>query len=230
MFAQASHRCKLLRLTADSDCNCVETVLVSVMTRLLCTTWRSSSWHLNSNAVKIRQQHAFCCGLRSLDTVHHDTMRSHGSRHVVFKHTWTGQSVPSTVHETVFNNAGVQVQSDFLIYLITGCPTEADLANFASLGKAHLYKGHESYDKNYSLQILCKHDRYDKRMSERHVLHFTEADKLQILLKFLHSHPARPNQEEQIRGMSLRRQTKHCYWRLRWLSFRIRLRPRSLSL
>jgi len=101
--------------------------------------------------------------------------------------------------ETVFNNADVHVQSDFLMYLMnTGGPAEADLANFASLGKAHLYKGHESYDKNYSLQILCKHHRCDKRMSERHVLHITEADKLQIFLKFLHSHPARPNQEEPL--------------------------------
>ncbi|KAL3130145.1 hypothetical protein ABBQ38_008455 [Trebouxia sp. C0009 RCD-2024] len=35
-------------------------------------------------------------------------------------------------------------------------------------------------------------------MSERHVLHITEVDKLQIFLKFLHSHPARPNQEEPL--------------------------------
>ncbi len=101
--------------------------------------------------------------------------------------------------ETMFHNADVHLQSDFLMYVMyTGGPAEADLANFASLGKAHLYKGHESYDKSYSLQILCKHDRCDKRMSERHVLHITEADKLQIFLKFLHSHPARPNQEEPL--------------------------------
>ncbi len=93
--------------------------------------------------------------------------------------------------ETLFNNADVHVQSDFLIYLITGDPAEADLANFACLGKAHLYKGHESYDKSYSLHIPCQHDRCDKRMSERHVLHITEADKLQIFLKFLHSHANR---------------------------------------
>lgn len=101
--------------------------------------------------------------------------------------------------ETLFINADVQTQSDFLIYLIhTKGPAVVDLANFASLGKAHLYKGHESYDKNYCLQILCKQQRCDKRMSERHVLHITEVDKLQIFLKFLHSHPARPNQEEPL--------------------------------
>ena len=97
--------------------------------------------------------------------------------------------------ETLFNNADVHVQSDFLIYLITGDPAEADLANFASLGKAHSYKGHESYDKSYSLHIPRQHDRCDKRMSERHVLHITEADKLQIFLKFLHSHA---NREEPL--------------------------------
>ena len=37
--------------------------------------------------------------------------------------------------ETVFNNADVHVQTDFLKH--TGGPAEADLANFASLGKAH---------------------------------------------------------------------------------------------
>ena len=109
--------------------------------------------------------------------------------------------------ETVFNNADAHVQTDFLMHLMhTGGPAEADLADFASLGKAHSYKGHESYDKNYSLQILCKHQRCDKRMSERHVLHITEADKLQIFLKFLHSHPARPNQEEPLRITDRRRQ------------------------
>ena len=38
--------------------------------------------------------------------------------------------------ETVFNNADVHVQTDFLIYLMHyGGPADADLANFASLGK-----------------------------------------------------------------------------------------------
>ena len=100
--------------------------------------------------------------------------------------------------ETLFNNADVHVQTDFLIYLITGDRAEADLANFASLGKAHLYKGHEIYDQSCSLHIPCQLDRCDKRMSERHVLHITEADKLQIFLKFLHSHPANPNREEPL--------------------------------
>lgn len=67
--------------------------------------------------------------------------------------------------ETMFNNADVHVQSDFLMYLInTGGPVEADLANFASLGKAHLYKGYENYDKHYSLHILCQHQRCDMRI------------------------------------------------------------------
>ena len=101
--------------------------------------------------------------------------------------------------EQLSNNADVHVQSDFLIHLIhTGGPAEADLANFASLAKAHLYKGHERYDKTYSLHIPCQRDRCDKRMSERHVLHITEADKLQIFLKFLHSQPANPNREEPL--------------------------------
>jgi len=102
--------------------------------------------------------------------------------------------------EKTFENAGVHEQSDFIIhYSNPGGPAEADVAIFASIGKPHSYKGHEMYDKDYRLQILCKHDRCDKRMSERHVLHITEADKLQIFLKFLHSHPARPNQEEPLR-------------------------------
>ena len=35
-------------------------------------------------------------------------------------------------------------------------------------------------------------------MSERHVLHITEADKLQIFLKCLHSQPSNPNREEPL--------------------------------
>ncbi|DBA96117.1 TPA: hypothetical protein ACH3X1_015674 [Trebouxia sp. C0004] len=108
--------------------------------------------------------------------------------------------------EKTFENAGVHEQSDFIIhYSNPGGPAEADVAIFASIGKPHSYKGHEMYDKDYRLQILCKHDRCDKRMSERHVLHITEADKLQIFLKFLYSLPARPNQEEPLMIIDTRR-------------------------
>ncbi len=99
--------------------------------------------------------------------------------------------------EEFFKRLDVHAQTKELVYAITHGYPPTLVGRFVSF-----YKGNELHDNYYTLLIPSKHERHDQRESERHCLDLcldiTQADKLQILLKYLASHPTLTHPKEAL--------------------------------
>ncbi len=58
-------------------------------------------------------------------------------------------------------------------------------AEFPLIRYMQMYKGLEKRNRNYTLPVLCKHAKHDRRSSELNAVHITKEDVLQIYLTSL---------------------------------------------
>lgn len=94
-----------------------------------------------------------------------------------------------SVFENMYDRADVYSQTEHNIHWLKagGSPAEFPLIRYMQM-----YKGLEKRNRNYTLPILCKHEKHDRRSSELNVVHITKDDVLQIYLTSLFQCSAGP--------------------------------------
>jgi len=93
------------------------------------------------------------------------------------------------VFENIYDKTDVYSQTEHNIHWLKagGSPAEFPLIRYMQM-----YKGLQERNRNYTLPVLCKHAKHDRRSSELNVVHITKDDVLQIYLTSLFQGSAGP--------------------------------------